>query len=85
MTDYLHKDLTYKIIGAAMEVHRVLGPGFLEAVYQAALAREFTLQKIPFQREVDFDVIYKEDVVGHYRADFFVDSKVIMETKATKG
>ena len=48
MSKIIHKELSYKIVGAAMEVHRILGPGFLEAVYQAALAHELTLRQIPF-------------------------------------
>jgi hypothetical protein len=52
MTQILFKELSYKIIGAAMEVHRVLGPGFLEAVYEAALAHELTLRDIPFERQL---------------------------------
>jgi GxxExxY protein len=47
VTEILHKELSYAIVGAAMEVHRILGPGFLEAVYQAALAHELTLRELP--------------------------------------
>ena len=84
MTELLYKDLTYAIIGAAMEVHRVLGPGFLEAVYQSALAHELELRGLSFQEQVRLQVVYKEIVAGEYRADFLVDDKVILEIKATK-
>ena len=67
-----------------MEVHRVLGPGFLEAVYQSALGHEFVLQKIPFQPQVNLKVLYKSVPAGEYRADFVVYDKVIVEIKATK-
>lgn len=82
MTELLYKDLTFSIIGAAMEVHTVLGPGFLEAVYQTALERELTLRSIPFERKVKLPVIYKEFEVGVYEADLVVDGKVIVEIKA---
>ena len=85
MPELFFEKLTYAIIGAAMEVHRVLGPGFLEAVYQAALEHELTLRGIPFKRQVRLEVMYKEIIAGEYRADFFVDEKVIVEIKATKG
>jgi len=81
---FLFKELTQAIIGAAMEVHRVLGPGFLEAVYAAALGREFGLRSIPHQREVELSVVYKGAVAGGYRADFVADGKVIVEIKAQK-
>jgi len=53
MADILYKELSFAVVGAAMEVHKILGPGFLEAVYQLALERELTLRKIPFQHQVD--------------------------------
>jgi GxxExxY protein len=60
MTELLYKELTFAVIGAAMEVHRILGPGFLEAVYQAALERELTLRAIPFDKQVKLPVSYKD-------------------------
>lgn len=74
---------TYVIIGAAMEVHRQLGHGFLEAVYQEALAKELKLRNIPFEREVDLVISYKgEPLVSKYRADFICFGEVILELKA---
>ena len=74
---------TYAIIGAAMEVHRQLGCGFLEPVYQEALALELTGPGIPFQREVELPVIYKgSQLKCKYKADFICFEAVIAETKA---
>jgi len=74
---------TYAIIGAAMEIHRQLGHGFLEAVYQEAAVVEFTARQIPFEREVNLPVKYKETLLPvHYRADFVCFSEIIVEFKA---
>jgi GxxExxY protein len=81
MTDILYKELSFAIIGAAMEVHKILGPGFLEAVYQLALEKELTLRRIPFQHQVELPVTYKGDLVGIYKADLIVDHKVVLEIK----
>ena len=81
---FLYKDLTYGIIGAAMEVHSVLGPGFVETVYETALAREFELRGISYQRQADLRVAYKGVVAGEFRADFLVGGRVIVELKAVK-
>jgi GxxExxY protein len=76
---------THAIIGAAMEVHRQLGPGFLEAVYQEALALEFTAQGIPFVPQVELSVHYKgQKLVSFYRTDFICYENVIVELKALK-
>ena len=81
MTEILHKALSFAVIGAAMEVHRILGPGFLEAVYQAALEKELSLRGILFQRQVDLPVYYKDTLIGIYKADLVVDDKIIIEIK----
>ncbi len=82
MTELLYKDLSFSIIGAAMEVHNILGSGFLEAVYQSALEREFALRKISFQSKVKLPVSYKGEVIGEYEADLVIDKKIIVELKA---
>lgn len=74
---------TREIIGAAMEVHRILGHGFLEAVYQEALAEELLRRGIPFEREVELPIFYKEKRLGvSYRADFVCYGQVVVELKA---
>lgn len=81
--EYPHKELTERIIGAAIEVHRGLGPGLLESAYQSCLAKEFELRGIPFEREVPVPVEYKGlQVDCSYRLDFLVDQKVVIEIKA---
>lgn len=76
---------TYAIIGAAMEVHRELGPGFLEAVYQEALAIELSVRGIPFQREVELPIAYKgKTLQTAYRADFICYDEVVIELKSIK-
>lgn len=82
MVELLYKELTFAVIGAAMEVHRILGPGFLESVYQSALARELTLRGIPFGQQVRLPVSYKDVLDGEYIADFIIDGKLIVEIKA---
>lgn len=74
---------SYAIIGAGMEVHRQLGCGFLEHVYQLALAKELTLQGIPFVREMNIPIFYKGEELGtNYKADFVCYGDIIVELKA---
>ena len=80
--ELLYKELTFAVIGAAMEVHRILGPGFLEAVYQAALERELELRRISFEQKVKLPVTYKDALIGIYEADLLVDNKFVVEIKA---
>ena len=82
MGELIYKELSYNIVGAAMEVHRILGPGFLEAVYQASLAHELTLRQIPIEQYKRLPVIYKGISVGEYEADFVVAGEIILELKA---
>ena len=75
-------DLTEKIIGAAIEVHRVLGPGLLESIYEEAMAVELELRRIPFIRQVELDVTYKGRVIKGQRLDLIVANEVIVELKS---
>ena len=76
-------ELCNAIIGAAIEVHKVLGPGMLESAYQAALSREFALRGLDFKREVSLPVSYKGVLLDcGYRLDFVVQNKVVVELKA---
>jgi GxxExxY protein len=82
-TELLHSELTYEIIGAAMEVHATLGPGFLESVYQEAMAIELLARGIPFEAEKRLDIYYKGiKLEKHFVADFVCDNYVIVELKA---
>ena len=77
-----YHDLTHQIIGSAMEVHRHLGNGFQEVIYQRALAHELTLRGISFNREVEMPVFYKDKQVGTRRVDFLVEGVISTELKA---
>ena len=79
---YPESPLTGNIIGCCMEVHRILGNGFQEVVYQRALAIEFRRQNISFSREHEMEIFYKGENVGTRRVDFFVEGKVMVELKA---
>jgi GxxExxY protein len=79
---YPESELTSKIIGCCMEVHRVLGNGFQEVIYQRALAIEMNRQGLAFSREHEMNIYYKDELIGNRRVDFLVESKVMLELKA---
>ena len=76
--------LTHKIIGCAIEVHNQLGNGFQEVIYQRSLVIEFGLQGVRFERELEMDLLYKNEHVGTRRVDFFVEGLVMVEIKAVE-
>lgn len=75
-------ELTEKIIGAAIEVHKELGPGLLESIYEEALCYEFELQGIRYERQVPADIVYKNKVIKGQRLDLLVAGEVVVETKS---
>ena len=79
-----HNDITYKINGAVFEVNRVLGAGFLEKVYENALAKELKIQGLKVETQAPNKVYYKEQCVGEYFADLLVEGKVIVELKTVE-
>jgi GxxExxY protein len=76
--------LTEKIIGCAIKLHRVLGPGFLENIYHQGLAHELTKAKISFSSEARMQVVYDGIVLGEFLADFLVEKRVVLELKAVE-
>jgi GxxExxY protein len=79
---YKYSDITGTVIGCAMEVHRYLGNGFQEVIYQRALALEMQQQGLSFSREHEMQIKYKGFDIGTRRVDFFVEEKVMVEIKA---
>ena len=82
--DLKYKDITEKIIGGAFEVHKFLGNGFQEVIYQRALAIEMHMQGLSFSREMEMDIYYKGNHIGRRRVDFFVEETIMLELKAVK-
>lgn len=78
----LYKEISYKLIGVAMEVHRNLGPGFLEGTYQRAYESELKIQKIPFIAQKRIKILYKDIDLGFQVLDLVIDDKIIIEIKA---
>ena len=82
MGEMIYRELSYLVMQAVFEVHNTLGPGFLESVYEKALARELEMQEIPFRRQEEVKVAYKGELVGTHRLDLVVDDKIVLELKA---
>jgi GxxExxY protein len=81
-TVYKYSELTGKIIGCAMQVHKILGNGFQEVIYQRALEKEMFLQGLSFSREHEMSILYKEEQIGTRRVDFLVENSISVEIKA---
>lgn len=85
MVELIYKEEFYRIIGISMEVHRNLGPGFLEIIYKDALEYEFKLAKIPYSKEKGYKINYKGFILPHkFYADFVVFNNIILEVKAVR-
>jgi GxxExxY protein len=80
--DLRESQLTEQIIAAAIRVHRTLGPGFLESIYEEALAVEFALSGIQFIRQYPVPMFYRDHQIGEHRLDFLVEAKIVVELKA---
>ncbi|HRG68605.1 MAG TPA: GxxExxY protein [Saprospiraceae bacterium] len=86
MDKILYREESYLIINKCFEVHKILGPGFLELVYKDALEYELRKAEIPFEREKRYEVNYKGVILPHkYYADFVIYNKIILELKAVSG
>ena len=81
LTKVLYPELSFAIVGAAIDVHCSMGPGQLEATYERALAIELHHRGIPFQRQVPIDAYYRGELVGEFVADLIVDDTIILELK----
>jgi GxxExxY protein len=84
MVELLHANLSFEIIGAAMKVHRVLGPGFLESVYQQGMEVELDRRQIPFESQKRITVAYKGAVLGEHVLDLVVGGAVVVELKTAR-
>ena len=79
MTD----ETTQRIIGAAIEVHRTLGPGLLESIYESALCLELDLRNLKYERQACVDIVYKDTIIKGQRIDLLVENRVVVELKST--
>lgn len=81
-TSFYKSDITAQIIQCAYRVHRTLGNGFQEVIYQRALMREFIIANLVFEREMEMDIFYRGERIGGRRVDFLVDKDIMVELKA---
>lgn len=82
---YKESQLTGKIIGVAIKIHKTLGPGFKEEIYHQAMLNDLIEQKFDVETEYEFDVLYNGQIIGLFRVDLMIDKKVIVELKAISG
>ena len=82
--DFPDSELTEKIIAAAIQIHREMGPGYLESIYEEAMCVELTARGLAFERQKSVEVYYRDQVVGLHRLDLLVESRVVVELKAIK-
>jgi len=83
MGNFEHDALTEKIIGCCFEVHRLIGPGFVEKIYANALHHQLKIENLSFVAEKEFKVIFKDQFVGTFRCDLFVENTVIIELNSS--
>jgi len=83
-TNIIYRDLSYQIMAAVFEVHKVLGPGFLESIYEKALIKELESRGIKVETQKVIDLMYKDRKIGIHRLDLVVDSKVVIELKTVE-
>jgi GxxExxY protein len=83
--DLIYKEEVFEIVGICMEIHRILGKGFSEVVYKDAMEYEFKTRNLPYSREKQFSIEYKNTILPHsYNADFIFDDIIVLEIKAQK-
>jgi GxxExxY protein len=85
MGNFENDKLTAKIIGCCFEIHKHLGPGFVEKIYSKALQHQLQLEGLTFEAEKEFNLYFKDKCVGKFRCDFFIEGKVIVEIKSFSG
>ena len=85
MGNFGHDALTQKIIGCCFEVHKSLGPGFIEKIYAKALQHQLKKELLNFDAEKEFNVYFNQELVGKFRCDLFIEGKVIVELKSVIG
>lgn len=78
----LYPELSYQLMGISFEIHTALGPGFTEPIYEAAFVQELGRYAIPYEQQKPIQVVYKEQLLGIYRLDLLVDTKIVVELKA---
>jgi GxxExxY protein len=83
MTELIHPELSYKIIGCCLNVYNTLGGGYQEKVYQSAVSRELANSKISFLEQIKADIFYRNNKIHRYFLDFIVDNKIVLELKVS--